>query len=71
MSWSKQVYSEMVSTVGYNTDTSELEVTFKKNGKTAAYQGVSEDDANRLANAPSVGGMFLSEIRNQYPFRYI
>lgn len=71
MSWSQEVYSQMISRVGWNSDTEELEVTFKKGGKTAAYQGVTEAKAEQLANAPSVGSMFLNEIRDQYQFRYI
>ena len=45
---------------------------FAKNGKTAAYKGVDEGTAERLSKAPSVGQMFLSEIKPFYTdFRYI
>jgi len=71
MSWTQSVFSSMISSVGYDTDSNELLVTFSRNGKTAAYQGVPEDKANELANAPSVGQMFLSEIRDAFPFRYV
>ena len=71
MSWNQAVFSSMISEVCYDTDSNELLVTFAKNGKRAAYQGVPEEKANELANAPSVGQMFLSEIRDSYPFRYV
>jgi hypothetical protein len=71
MSWSKSVYSEMVSDVGYDTDTGELLVTFKRNGRTAAYADVPEAVAEKLSNAPSVGNMLNNEIKGVYPFRYV
>ena len=37
--WMKSVLSDMVAEVGWNPDTEELLVHFKKNGKTAAYKG--------------------------------
>lgn len=61
--WSKSVFSEMVSEVGWDGDTEELLVTFIKNGKTAAYKGFDEGTAERLSRAASVGGTVLSEIR--------
>ena len=57
------MFSEMVSEVGWDEDTQELTVTFKKNGKTAAYKGFDEGTAEQLSKAPSVGSMFLSEIK--------
>ena len=61
--WSKQVLSEMISEVGWNEETQELTVTFLKKGRTAAYKGFDEGVATALAHAPSVGQMFLSEIK--------
>lgn len=68
--WSRAVYSSMVSEVGYDTDTNELIVTFR-NGRMAAYQGVTEDQALSLATAPSVGNMLNTEIKGRFPFRYV
>jgi hypothetical protein len=59
----KPVFSEMVSEVGWDDETQELKVRFKKNGKTAAYKGFDEGMADRLSKAASVGGMFLSDIK--------
>lgn len=61
--WMKPVLSEMVSEVGWQPDTEELIVRFRKNGKTAAYKGFDEGKADELRRAASVGSMFLSEIK--------
>ena len=61
--WMKSVFSEMVSEVGWDPETQEILVTFKKKGRTAAYKGFDEGDAERLSHAASVGGMFLDEIK--------
>ena len=63
MPWSKPVFSSMVSEVGWDDETEEILVTFAKNGKTAAYKGFDEGKADQLSRAPSVGGMFLDEIK--------
>ena len=62
-SWNKPVFSEMISEVGWDEDAQELTVTFKKGGKIAAYKGFEEGTADQLSRAPSVGSMFLSEIK--------
>lgn len=61
--WSKSVISDMVSEVGWDPETEELTVRFKKNGKTAAYKGFDEGTADQLSKAPSVGQMFLNDIK--------
>lgn len=70
MSWNKSVYSSHVVSVGYNTDTQELEIEWK-NGRVSAYAGVPEGTALELANAPSVGGMLGSQIKGFFSHRYI
>ena len=62
-SWMKSVFSDMVAEVGWDPEQEELLVRFKKNGKTAAYKGFDEGTAEQLSKAPSVGSMFLSEIK--------
>ena len=70
--WMKQVFSSMISEVGYDTETEELLVRFSKSGKTAAYKGAPEGLAEELSRAPSVGSMFLSEIKPFYnDWRYV
>ena len=61
--WMKSVLSDMVAEVGWDPDTEELLVRFKKNNKTAAYKGFDEGKADELRRAASVGSMFLSEIK--------
>ena len=70
MSWSQFVFSSVVSEVGYDSDSGELLVTWSKSGKVSAYQGVPEDVAQRLANAPSVGQMINDEIKPYYGHSY-
>lgn len=71
MSWTQQVYSEMATEVGYDSDTQEMLVTWKRSGKTTAYSGVPEDKALECANAASVGSFINSEIKPYYQFRYV
>jgi hypothetical protein len=70
MSWSQFVFSSVVSEVGYDSDTGELLITWSRSGKVSAYQGVPEDVAQRLANAPSVGQMINDEIKPYYGHYY-
>lgn len=70
MSWSQPVFSSMVQSVGYDSDARTLLVTWKS-GRVSAYEGVSEETAQQLANAPSVGTMINSEIKHVYPHRYV
>lgn len=70
MSWTRNVFSSMVNEVGWDSETSDLLITWN-NGRKSAYAGVPEDVANDLANAPSVGGMINSQIKPYYSHRYI
>lgn len=71
MSWSRPVFSSMVSEVGYNTDTQELIITWAKSGKQSAYADVPEEVAEELSRTPSVGQMINSDIKPHYAHRYI
>lgn len=64
--WSKNVYSSNVSTVGYDEEEKVLYVTFLKGGAKYAYQGVPAELADNLANAPLVGSMLRTEIIPYY-----
>ena len=66
MSWSKNVFSSMVSSVAYDEEKAELMVTWVKSGKTSVYAGVPEGVALDLSNAPSVGQMVNTEIKPYY-----
>lgn len=71
MSWSRSVYSSMVSEVGYDSDSQELLITWAKSGKVSAYGGVPEDVAEACARAPSVGQYVNMEIKPFYQHRYV
>lgn len=68
--WEVNVFSSMVSAVGYDDSTQELTITWAKSGRRSIYSGVDEDTARALSKAPSVGQMMNSEIKPNYPHRY-
>lgn len=63
MSWNKDVYSTMVSQVGWDDSTGEILVKWAKSGKVSAYTGFDEAKAIELSVAPSVGQMVITEIK--------
>ncbi len=69
MSWSRSVFSSMVSEVGYDTNNKEMLVTWAKSHRTTAYEGVPEDVADACSRAPSVGQFINSEIKGFYSYR--
>ena len=71
MAWVQSVYSSMISEVGYDGDRSVLTIRFLNNGALWEYDGVDEGTAQALANAPSVGQMFLSEVKPAYAGRRV
>jgi KTSC domain len=71
MSWSRMVSSEMATEVGYDSDTGEMLVTWKKTGKVTAYAGVPEDVADQCSRAPSVGQFINTQIKGFYSHRYV
>jgi hypothetical protein len=69
--WTKDVFSSNVSSVGYDTDTSELIITWHKGrNRVSIYSGVDEATAEALSKAPSVGQMLNMEIKPNYSHRY-
>ena len=66
----KTVFSSMVKQIGYNPDAQELFVKFK-NDKIAVYQGVPQDVANLVVDAPSVGTALNQFIKGRYGFGYV
>lgn len=70
MSWNKSVFSQMCTNVGYDDESQSMTVTWT-NGRTSAYAGVPEDLALAVATAPSVGTMLNSDIKPNYPHRYL
>jgi len=72
MPWERNVFSTMISSVAHNEDDEhpEMTITFTK-GSAYIYEGVPEEVASQLSRAPSVGQMFLSDIKGQYQFRKV
>ena len=69
--WTKDVFSSNVASVGYDDETNELIVTWQKGkNRVSIYSGVDEETAQALAKAPSVGQMLNMEIKPNYPHRY-
>ena len=59
--------SSTVSSIGYDPDSNQLYVTFKKGG-TYIYHGVDEATADSVMGAPSVGSAIHNEIKGNYNF---
>lgn len=70
MSWTQEVFSSNVISVGYDEENQDLIITWK-NGRQSAYNGVTEELALELSKAPSVGSMLNSDIKPNYPHRYV
>lgn len=68
--WSQPVFSSMCNEIGYDDDKQEMIVTWK-DGRKSAYSGVSEELATQCSKAPSVGNFLNSEVKPNYPHRYI
>lgn len=64
----KQVNSSMISEVGYDPNTKDLEIVFKS-GKKYVYNGVDLCVYEGLIKADSIGQYFHSFIRGQYFYK--
>lgn len=62
------VTSENIAAVGYHAESKTLRVTFKKNGLTYEYRGVSQRLYDDLLGADSVGSFFHQNIRSEFPY---
>jgi hypothetical protein len=61
----QNVDSSMATSVGYDPDTSTLEITFRKNGEVWEYYDVPENVYHEMMGG-SIGRYFLANIKNQY-----
>jgi hypothetical protein len=66
----RSVISDNVSDIGYDDETGELHVVWKKSGKTSVYSGVPAGVASQTMNAFSVGQAISQDIKPNYPHRY-
>lgn len=60
------VESSMIASIGYNSDSSTLEIEFKKNGAVWQYYDFSESTYFEFIGSSSVGKFFLAHIKGQY-----
>lgn len=63
-----EVVSRLIKAIGYDESTATLEVEFKT-GDTYEYFMVRSEVHRQLMNADSIGGYYLENIRDKYPFR--
>lgn len=68
MAWDQSVFSSNVQSVGWSEEG--MRVTWK-NGRVSLYEGVTEELAHQVANAPSVGQTINWEIKDRYSHRYV
>jgi hypothetical protein len=63
----RQVFSDWVSEIGYDPETQELHVGYKRGKRrSAVYRGVPEDVAARVMSSPSIGEALHAEVRGQF-----
>jgi len=62
----QSVSSSNIASVGYNADTSILEVEFLKTGKVYEYYNVPQFMFDRMMEAPSIGVFFNLEIKKDF-----
>lgn len=60
----------MVANVAYEAEGQRLIVTWAKGSRRSVYEGVPEDVATSLADAPSVGSMIKTDIIPYYQHHY-
>lgn len=66
------VDSESVDQIGYDGDSQEAHVIFKKGGRHYIYSGVTPETFESLRHAPSIGGFVNQEFKQKgYSFREV
>ena len=62
----KPVESSLIAAIGYDGDSGELRVQFRRGGTTYVYNTVQHHVHHNLMEAKSVGKFFLGEIKGTY-----
>ena len=70
MSWQVPVFSKMAQEIGYDDQQQALIVVWR-NGKRSAYLGVDEETAIQCSKAASVGQFLNTEVKPNYPHKYV
>lgn len=60
------VQSSIITSIGYDSSTSTLEIEFKKGGAIWQYFDVPENRYYEMMGSDSKGKYFLANIKNQY-----
>lgn len=60
------VESSMISSIGYDQNSSTLEIEFKSNGAVWQYYDFPESIFHEFSNSGSIGKFFLTYIKGQY-----
>lgn len=66
----RSVFSSHIDSIGYNPDTRDLVVKWKK-GRLSAYAEVTPDKARSVINAPSVGEAISEFVKPFHSHRYL
>lgn len=69
ISW-KEVHSEQAEKVGYDAETLELFVKWRRGGRVSIYEGVPADIAREAAMAWSIGTFLNDSVKGVFPHRY-
>ena len=64
------VFSSHVDSIGYDTATRELHVTYSS-GRTAVYEGVDAGVMRSVVTSPSIGLALREHVRGRYKHRYV
>ena len=70
MSWSRDVFSSMVSDISYDDEKMEMTVRWLRGRRSSIFEGVPEDVALEAAKAASVGVYINEELKPFYKHRY-
>ena len=62
----EHVTSTMIASIGYDSNTSILEIEFKNGGAIWQYSDYSESNYHDFRNSSSLGKYFLANIKGQY-----
>lgn len=65
------VTSSQIAAVGFNSETKQGRCEFVKNGSLYEYDGCTQEEADQIINAPSVGIAFGQIWKGVKPFRRI
>jgi hypothetical protein len=66
----RPVYSSHITQIGYNSDTKEMVVRYKK-GKPSLYSEITPEDYQAITQSASIGSAIHANIRGKRPHKYV